>query len=105
MDNTIYIGKYVPRLEKILENGGVIELPESELDVKHIYVGIGGAEITIDDRIVITVKDGDFSPYICKVTDEEARKLIDKLNESIETRKDPNYREAAEKLLEEQKTI
>ena len=90
MENTIYIGEYTNG--KKISLGGVIELPGSHLKIIRPYIETSPPDTadaltqTIEDKITLILEDGDFWPVICKLSEEEAKKLTSALEEAIKHR-------------------
>jgi len=83
MEATIYVGKY-----KVPKNG-VIPLPKTtKLRVLSYYLGIDEkGNSWKDDRLTITLEDENFWPVVIKLSDHEATRLVEVLQEILEHRK------------------
>ena len=94
MDNTLYVWEYlkeaiteseedVIELENSWLYDGVIKLPGSRIRISNMYIGTDEKFVWTDPKITLAIVDGDFLPYIAKMSKEEAQELRDALDEVI----------------------
>ena len=109
MKNAIYIGKYAEGSK--ISPDGVIELPDSNLKIIRSYIVTSPPDTadalaqTIEDKIILILQDGNFWPVICKLSEEEAKKLTSALEEAINHKTNPNSKPGDDDFVQFNKKV